>query len=378
MTDHYKALGVRRTATHEEIKAAYRAKAKDLHPDVSTAPDAEVKFLALKEAYETVGDPDRRQAYDTALAYHETLKRQAEEQAAARAASEFFRSQAAQASAPPKTKPPHEEQKTKPHQGRDVLQLAALLSRSQFRDAEILANQILGRDPKEPLAHAALGDIFRHRGELERAARQYALAAQHDPNAIRYHQRHVEMLEAIATGRTQQQKRSESGIKPFPVGVGIFAVVCMAAVLVMGTHPPLMPGLPLISAWSATTVGMLLMGGIAVGASFSASDLVDRYHAAQKSAISRASPATTLAVISILSFWAAMGLYLLVGATQQAFSASLSRIMGGVAAVVGLLSLASWRHGDALALQTLVWGGNLAYAGAMMGWAAADSLRRPG
>ena len=47
----YKILGVRSSATQSEIQAAYKKKARELHPDVNKAPDAEDQFKQLAAAY---------------------------------------------------------------------------------------------------------------------------------------------------------------------------------------------------------------------------------------------------------------------------------------------------------------------------------------
>jgi molecular chaperone DnaJ len=64
--DYYLVLGISCDATGDQIKSAYRRKAKRWHPDRSgEGSDA---FLAIQEAYEVLGDPGRRQAYDDELA----------------------------------------------------------------------------------------------------------------------------------------------------------------------------------------------------------------------------------------------------------------------------------------------------------------------
>jgi curved DNA-binding protein len=62
--DYYKTMGVKKDATQDEIKRAYRKLARKYHPDVSKEPDAEKKFKEVGEAYEVLKDPEKRAAYD--------------------------------------------------------------------------------------------------------------------------------------------------------------------------------------------------------------------------------------------------------------------------------------------------------------------------
>ena len=63
--DYYEVLGIDKNATDEDIKRAYRKKAKECHPDLHpNDKEAEARFKELNEANEVLSDPDKRARYD--------------------------------------------------------------------------------------------------------------------------------------------------------------------------------------------------------------------------------------------------------------------------------------------------------------------------
>jgi DnaJ-class molecular chaperone len=65
--NHYEVLGVKRDATEDDIKTAYRTQAKRWHPDVCKEPGAEEKFKEIGAAYVILVDSEARQKYNTLL-----------------------------------------------------------------------------------------------------------------------------------------------------------------------------------------------------------------------------------------------------------------------------------------------------------------------
>lgn len=62
--NYYEILGAKPTSTQDEIKRAYKKMARKFHPDLNKEPDAEDKFKEIGEAYEVLGDVEKRAAYD--------------------------------------------------------------------------------------------------------------------------------------------------------------------------------------------------------------------------------------------------------------------------------------------------------------------------
>jgi len=71
LKNHYETLGVLETSTHDDIRKAYRKLATKYHPDKNSgSSEAEDKFKEIAEAYETIGNEDKRKAYDNSRKFN--------------------------------------------------------------------------------------------------------------------------------------------------------------------------------------------------------------------------------------------------------------------------------------------------------------------
>lgn len=334
---HYQVLGVELKSDEATIRSAYRKLVLKHHPDRSNNPNSAQIFMEIAEAYEILRDPIKRRAYNDSLAPKPR----------------------------PVTVPPKKTAQPKPVEtpvAADVAKLAATFSRGRFKEAESLARRILIKDAKQALPYAVLGDIMRSKGELIEAGRLYALAVQMDPMNASYLRKHEEVSVVV---RDASSSGAERGMA---TGIGFGLVVCAGAYLALSKEPAIWPQLSLVSTWTIGLVVMLFLSGAAVGAALSLGRVVDRFSGVSSGPVA-------LGTISLVNFWAAVVLYLVLGYTQNAFSVSTTRLICAVAGIVITLAASAGIAGHIEPAQVILWGGNLAYLGAICGWMATDSLR---
>lgn len=358
--NHYEVLGLERGSSHSEIRSAYRRLVIRYHPDTSKETNALEQFHRITEAYEVLGDRERRLQYDKLLdmaatqAVVQTQRRRSPEVEATKAKA-YAAAPGGRRAAAVST---------------ELTRLTLLHSRGQSALAEKLANKILGYDPKQPIPYAVLGDIARAKGDLRTAAKMYAYAAQMDPSNELYHQRHEEMLgfALVNVGRTKERDLR-------PIVVGAFMLLLAMMYLVVARERPLLPELGPVSTW---TMGVWVMGfvsGIVIGASMTYAGWLDRFFSIATTALGRISPVVALGTIAIVNFWLAAAIYTLLGLAQNAFNYSTTRVVGAVGTMTFVFAGACALSGTIDATQVFAWGGNLIYMGALCGWMVADSMR---
>ncbi len=367
---HYETLGLRPTATDGEVKAAYRRVALRHHPDRNPDPASTRIFMEATAAYEVLADPDERRRYDEGI-QGEARRATEREAEAKRARDSDARARAARAAS---TAPPTSARTTTPGipLPTQLARLSMLFSRGLYAEAEKLADEIVERDPRQSLPYAVRGDLARQRGKLDEAARQYSLAIQMDPRNATYLKRYEEVLQRAqvrtdARGGTHLDADDQRGLSV--LALGVVAILFALFLLLSPERGGALPG-----GWTVGLLALLFLGGVSTGACLAAGNLLDRLDAL---ASGRLGPTVALGLVALVSFPAAAVLYAVLGLIQRAFSLTTTRLLAAVAGMVALQAAAAMLGpAHVPPLGTLLWGGNLAYLGALCGWAVADSLRR--
>ena len=382
MADHYSNLGVREGAEESEIKAAYRKLAREFHPDRNPSEAAAERFLSIKDSYETLMNPDRRKIYDRfrqSQVQAEPVREAAPEPKVrvesgndrVRTAGYFRDGRNAW------------EQERGPDVSKDeflrlkgrLKDMQKFVGKGRWGEATGIADEIIRAGMNEPLAYAVLGDAARLRGDFLEAAKQFGFAVQFDPGNEVYESMHVAMMDASHRKKPRVARDpGENNFAAFMVGMVVVAAgICYTAI---AKELPVFPDFALLSTWTLGQIGWILIGGLAMGASLSASDLLDHFDLGGGAAGYRVHPGVMVGLLSLFNFWIGFGVYVLVGLSQKSFHQSLSRLVGFV--VVGTVGFGFARLGvgwEAVA-QTLLWAGTGLYFSGILGWVVADSLRR--
>lgn len=357
--DHYQVLGVGRDADAHAIKSAYRKLAAAYHPDRNSSPTASQNFIAVQNAYEVLRDAERRTKYD------EFLKTRT---APARAVTEVRTPEPPAAPKGPKATAESRHQESAP----EMLRLTSLLAKGRISDAERLAHRLIRQYPRAAIPYAVLGDVYRFRGDIDQAIKMMSYAAQLAPNNPQYMAKAEQLIRSQSTvDRTMQ---APSTAKPLPLWTVVFVVVCGCSYVALARELPFLTIVPLINTWTLGLIGMLALSGLTAGAAMRTMRVLDPYAHVHGSAVARMSPAVSLAALSAINFWIATIAFSVLAIKNDTMHRSLARLIGAVALMTVTYALASGISTHISAVQTLLWGGNLIYMAALLGWAVADAL----
>lgn len=355
--DHYRALGIPRDSTPEQIRSAFRKLVLKFHPDRSKDPKTVDAFMRITAAYEVLSDPDRKANYDRLL---------------------NLTSQPNRPSTPPSTRarPPGSAapQARSAPPSEAVERLREQLRRGKLFEAEITANEVLRENPKSGFAYGVLGDIARTRGDYPRASKMYAFALQMEPGNAHYLNRHLETLSILNQRGRQATGSGSTGSKGAAFLIGVVSVLLAGMFIATSPEKSALSGVTPVDTWTVGLLAVLALCGIAVGAALSISRLVDRFDATGATTMGRITPWVALMFVAVVNFWASCLLFLVVSSAQRVFDSSTTRLLASVGGVVAFLSLSALVSRQLDPLQVFLWGGNVSYVGAVCGWMVADAL----
>ncbi len=362
---HYEVLEISTGATAEEVRAAFQRLAKIHHPDRSDDPSSTDKFIEIKTAYEVLSDARRRSDYDRLIAPPKPAPK--------------MEPQPWEVNAP--TRRPAAAKRPAAKPSRDVpemLRMTALLSQGRLANAEQYARKLIRSHPDHPLAYGVMGDIHRHRGDLAQAVEMYAIAIQLDGKNTALRSKHDQALDALSRKQKQQAYRyghpagptAEPAILPVAIGVALVSTVY----IFVSREMPFAPGIGPISTWTVGLVVMVIIAGIALGAGLVMAGELEPFGMNRGGDVTRVPPAVLIGLVAMVNFWAAILLYAAIGAVQKSLNTSVSRALASAGGVCLLFTFASFASHRIDGWQTLIWSGNLAYAGVVFGWLVADGV----
>jgi curved DNA-binding protein CbpA len=428
-TNYYDVLGVPQTASLDEIKKRYRTLARQLHPDVNTNdPNAARKFAEVAEAYRVLADSNSRGAHDFEL----TRAKERQEAAARRRAS----GQSSPVPPPrsgsrPNVSSPNNSTSASsaaPDSGRLVAQAQAAFVRNRLVEARTLAEQALRLNRRNAQAYEVLGDVFRLQNKIDEAMNMYSMALQINPRNPTVMQRLERMSRAAApdvrypppTRRSatpppppqssaggyssgpaprpsapppQSYYASEQELHRRPIGrllgalfgYGLAFLTVLYGAFFHGDAPnrfagTVSPLLAPVSTWNTTIVVVMACAGMILGWTMTATLAIRRI---EDELLLTGTPAggghylplgAILVVLSIVNFYAAALLYLIVSFFNEAITSTMLRVFGVVLGVVLVLS-AFYEPG---AGQVLLFGGNVVFLAFLLGWVLGDFFRPEG
>jgi len=288
---YYEDLGVQPGATPTEIRSAYRKLVLLHHPDHSSDPNSKEIFLKITEAHEVLGDDEAKRRYDDQLEYFARRAREEEEKKAAAAKRE---AEAARI---------REERKATPTGAtvsEEIARLQTLYGSGRHGEAEKLAYALMQIDPRQAIPYAILADILRGQGYMNEAGKMYAYAAQMDPGNPVYQRKYEQLLNSsrVVTKNGAMRMEAEDKQVLAPMVGGGFAI--LAAIYIAFSQESLLHSAPVfISSWTTGLVATLFLTGVAVGASMSVGNLLDRFGAMNFGSSGRSSPTAILGLVAV-------------------------------------------------------------------------------
>jgi curved DNA-binding protein CbpA len=373
---YYEILGLPRDATAEQIKKRYRQLARKYHPDVvEDKAFGQEAFVEISEAYKTLIDPSKRAAYNLTLPPPPEQKR----------ASTGTRTTQSYTSS--STHRSTSRQHTRPTTTVDSLIKDAQFSfvKGRLNEATLLCRQAINLDNRNAKAHAILGDIYTAKHKIDQAVIEYEYAVRYDP----LDNDSLDKLEKLSSPRkSQKQREQRERAEPRKISSSTtrnaaainaigwplaFAIMMFLSILPEEPIASLRNYLPLVDKWSWNVIAALFLSSAMAGVVMMSSGLLrhpDEELVFDESGILPIG--IPLLLFSVVFFWGAAALYLILGALQGSLSKSVLKIFAAVTAVV-LIAGFLYPMGSN---QVWLFGGNVAFTGALAGWYG-SAISRP-
>jgi curved DNA-binding protein CbpA len=416
---HYETIGVPATASADEIKKRFRELARQLHPDINPGNKAvEVRFREINEAYQVIGDADKRRAYDAELALKaRAMQRQAKPGATTTAAPSAPSWARPAGAAPPVSNATATLQESE----RLSVQAQQAFVRSRFAEARDLAERAIRYNKRNAVAYEVLGDILRVQNNDDEALQKYTMALQYNPHNSVVRMRIERMAKTgkggvAATSRASVAANSGTGntFSAPPMGgyaggnntssisphkrplanlltafVGYSLVLAAIGYVGFGLTPTLrtaISGLPMLAGIDFTTLLVYTVTGIILGVTMATSGTIRRMddEFATSSGKQRNVPmGFIITIIGALNFYLAAIGHVILSATQGVRIVGLLKVFGAVALTTILLglmyqippTLALGSIADQVRVNLFLWGGNFVFVGYMLGWLMGDQFR---
>lgn len=368
--DLYALLGVNPHASQEEIKRQYRRLVRQYHPDVNLDKvSAHRKFVEIVDAYKTLSDPARRLAYDAVL------------REKARTAKERRQRQKAVA---------YSWEEELRRQSLDGLVTAAELCflRGQVEQAIFQCKEVLTRDRENPHAYGLLGDIYRSQGQTNDAMLMYTYAAQFAAGLPGGGEVYLRKIDAMNQETRAPRKATvdiepiySTGTRPTPLAI-TGAIAAMAIAVGVTVHFALHPAAPLAEKLPvpANFMWVCAIDGMMLGLTLAWLRLV-RHSDAELFGMTVTDPAGTgvgplgvfLILFGMVFFYAAIVVYLAVAYFEEVISLSIIIVFVSTLGVLAILVLLCPTGRGIAAL----WGGNVLFTCAVVGWILGSIGRSP-
>ncbi len=398
---HYEVLGLTPDASPDEVKKRYRELARRYHPDLNRDhPEYHAIFLRINQAYEALGDPNRRAAYDLDLRARE--RREAEQRGGSFGSAPGAARPHPGARAPggngaarpgtagarsPRERREAEERKRRAARLLDEARMA--YSRGHLREAQRLCEEVL-QNARLGGAYEILGDVYSRQGRFADAVQQYTVAAQllpHQGLIMAKLNRAVGHMSGTRPSRGPAARPAANRPRSLLDAVGrlvyrlVLATLGASLVLfLMYWWPHLHDArleLPVFTNWTLSQLIVTALDGFIAGMILASTGFIRPFTAEMTvhplTAPRRRAPLNlVLSLFAFVSLPLALVVYLIISYLQGYVSYSVLTAFGVAAAMTfGFFSAAP----PMAQLETLAVSGNILFLTLLLGWYVGDLFR---